>query len=141
MDCNVSWNNFWSFCRLRAADRIPRQELSQSEARLRSQQISDADFGRPIPDARLRQKEGFSGGSLEANLSRSSQCRIFFCRLAGYEFNVSLLLQFLNSSIRAPLVCNSLPSHAEKTFHLTSPTHLHPLVRATIHSGPTEMMI
>merc|ERR1719507_934405 len=60
-----------SEARLRAADRIPKQELAQSEARLRSQQISDADFGRPVPDARLRQKQGISGGSLEANLSRS----------------------------------------------------------------------
>merc|ERR1712117_539248 len=71
MDCNVLWNNFWYFCRLRAADRIPKQELGQSEARLRSQQISDAEGGRTVPDARLRQREGFSGGSLEANISRS----------------------------------------------------------------------
>ena len=81
MDCNVLWNHFSSFFRLRAADRIPRQELAQSEARLRSQQISNADLGRPVPDARLRQKEGFSGGSLEANLSRSGQYRTHFLQL------------------------------------------------------------
>ena len=81
MDCNVLWNNFWYFCRLRAADRIPKQELGQSEARLRSQQISDAEGGRTVPDARLRQREGFSGGSLEANISRSGLCKKFLLRV------------------------------------------------------------
>ena len=98
MDCNVLWSHFSSFFRLRATDRIPRQELAQSEARLRSQQISNADLGRPVPDARLRQKEGFSGGSLEANLSRSGEYRTHFLQLQGYNFHV---MSFSSSSSTA----------------------------------------
>ena len=111
------WNNFWSFCRLRAADRIPKQELAQSEARLRSQQISDADFGRPVPDARLRQKQGISGGSLEANLSRSGECpTVFFDNLKGTTF------MFSSSSPTAAAAAAAFPSFAT-AYHPTQRRH------------------
>jgi hypothetical protein len=63
-----------AFLLLRAVDRSARKD-QQSEARLRSQQTTEAAVGIPVADARLRQREGTAAGSLEANMTRTAPPR------------------------------------------------------------------